>query len=311
MTINKIFIIFNNFIFECDKGDYFYFMTSNFKLNKGFMNDILNNSKKKIINTINKLYNLPCNCFNIFISYFQNNNYYEKYVIFHNSDILLLNNLFNENDKLIQINVINLPKAKERLINIEKQLEFYNLYYNIFVAIDPSESRFTHLLKYNNIILNNSKKRYGEASCALSHITIIKKFLSSNDEYCIILEDDCNIVKRIPQKVTEYHKIFNDNLDILYISDRIKCNKKGEIISGVGTEGYIINRRGGRKILKICDGIDCGIDLRYQSHYPFFHRKNHKNKKCSNIILNGFRSREVYVLHEDKGKSFIQNTYYI
>ncbi len=65
------------------------------------------------------------------------------------------------------------------------------------------------------------------------------------------------------------HTSGDEKTDILYITNRLKCNQKGEIISGVGTEGYIIDRKGGEKILKICQNIDCGIDLRYQSHFPF------------------------------------------
>ena len=108
----------------------------------------------------------------------------------------------------------------------------------------------------------------------------------------------------------DYATIFNEKTDILYISDRVKCNKNGEIISGVGTEGYIIDRKGAKKILKICQNIDCGIDLRYQSHFPFYYRKNHKKRDCD-IILYAKKSNQNYVLHRDNGISYIENTYNI
>ena len=191
---------------------------------------------------------------------------------------------------------------------MKKQLNFFNQFYKIFTATDPFDQNFINLLNKNSIKLNSGRKRYGEAGCALSHISIIQQFLKSNEKYCIILEDDCQIVRRIPQRMIDYVKIFNETTDILYISNRVKCNKKGEIISGVGTEGYIIDRKGATKILEICQNIDCGIDLRYQSHFPFYYRKNHKKHGCD-IILYGKKSTQTYVLHKDNGISYIEDTY--
>ena len=203
-----------------------------------------------------------------------------------------------------------MKKAVNRYNKIKNQLLFFNQFYKIFLALDPSDKDFLSSLKENNILLNNSRKKYGEAGCSLSHISIIKNFLNSDEKYCIIMEDDCKIIQRIPQKVLDYDKIFNMKVDILYLSNRVKCNKKGEIISGVGTESYVIDRKGAKKILKICDNIDCGIDLRYQSHFPNYFRKNHKHNN-SDIILYGIKSNIPYVLHDDNGISYINNTHTI
>ena len=307
MKINKFFIIFNNLYFDCN-SEIDFLLEKNFKLDKNDINEVLNRNKNKKFNSLSNYYNVNLNCFNFFICFISKGYFYEKHIIINKaSPILILKNDFLD-DQLIKINVINLKIASERLINIKTQLDFFNQFYEIFTAVDPSDKNFVSLLKNNSIKLNNGRKRYGEAGCALSHISIIKKFLDSNEKYCIILEDDCKIIKRIPQKLNDYIKLFNNGLDILYISDRVKCNKIGQIISGVGTEGYVIDRKGGEKILRICDNIDCGIDLRYQSHFPLYYRKNHKNNNY-NIVLNGLKSSSVYVLHKDNGISYINNSY--
>ena len=244
----------------------------------------------------------------MFVQFVLDDFHYEIHTIINKNSVkLMIDNSFCIDNRLIKINVINLKKCSKRLLTIRKQLDFFNQYYEIFNATEQNDKHFLTLLKQNNIVLNNSNRRYGEAGCALSHIEIIKQFLKSNDKYCIILEDDCQLIQRIPQQNENYIDFFNDKIDILYISGRVNCDKYGNIVSGVGTEGYIINRRGGEKILKICYNIDCGIDLRYQSHYPFYYRKHHKSK-FHNIILNGFKSNLQYVLHKDDGESNIENT---
>tara|TARA_Y100000991_G_scaffold55178_1_gene40309 strand:+ start:144 stop:1073 length:930 start_codon:yes stop_codon:yes gene_type:complete len=307
MKINKFFIIFNNLYFDLNT-EINLLLEKNFKLEKNDINIILNRNKNKKINLLSQSYNVPLNCFNFFIHFISEGYCYEKHIIFNKGPSILTLKATNPDNKLIRINIINLEKASERLLNMKKQLNFFNQFYKIFTATDPLDQNFINLLNKNSIKLNRGRKRYGEAGCALSHISIIKQFLESNEKYCIILEDDCQIVKRIPQRIIDYVKIFNETTDILYISNRVKCNKKGEIISGVGTEGYIIDRKGATKILDICQNIDCGIDLRYQSHFPFYYRKNHQKHGC-NTILYGKKSSQNYVLHRDNGISYIENTY--
>ena len=310
MIIKNFFVVYNNLYFDCqDEIDFL--IEKKMILSKVEMNLILNRNKKKSINYLNDFYNVHLNVLNVFVHFVLDNIHYEVLTIINKNSLkLMIDNIFCIDNRLIKINVINLKKCYKRLLKIRNQLDFFNQYYEIFNATDPNDKNFLTKLKENNILLNNSKRRYGEAGCALSHIEIIKQFLNSNEQYCIIIEDDCQLLRRIPQRIENYSNFFNNKIDVLYISDRIKCDKYGKIISGVGTEGYIINRIGGEKILKICYNIDCGIDLRYQSHYPFYYRKNHKSE-YHNIILNGFKSNKQYVLHKDDGKSNIDNTYSI
>jgi GR25 family glycosyltransferase involved in LPS biosynthesis len=309
MRIEKIFIIFNHLYFDCSKENDF-LLSKDFILNKEDINNIMNRNPMRKFGKINIFYNIPNNYINFFILINQDGYFYEIYHIIKDVFPCLISKNNFQLQKLVRINVINLKKAVNRYNKIKNQLLFFNQFYKIFLALDPSDKDFLSSLKENNILLNNSRKKYGEAGCSLSHISIIKNFLNSDEKYCIIMEDDCKIIQRIPQKVLYYDKIFNMKVDILYLSNRVKCNKKGEIISGVGTESYVIDRKGAKKILKICDNIDCGIDLRYQSHFPNYFRKNHKHNN-SDIILYGIKSNIPYVLHDDNGISYINNTHTI
>ena len=309
MRIEKIFIIFNNLYFDCNK-EIDFLISKNFMLSKEDINNIMNRNLMRKIKKINILYNIPNNFINFFILInFEGYIYEIRHVIKDLFPCLILINKFQLH-KLITINVINLKKAINRFNKIKSQLSFFNQDYKFFIALDPSDKDFLFFLRKNNILMNNSRKKYGEAGCCLSHISIIKYFLDSDEKYCIIMEDDCKIIRRIPQKIIDYDNIFNKDVDILYLSNRVFDNKKGEIVRGVGTECYVIDRKGGEKILKICENIDCGIDLRYQSHFPHYFRKNHKNNN-SDIVLHGMKSNYTYVLHEDDGISYINNTHII
>jgi len=207
---------------------------------------------------------------------------------------------------IIPINIINLPNAKIRLSKIINNLKAYQQTYHVFNAIHHTEPNFNNLLKLNKIILGKSHRKLGEAGCALSHITIIKNFIkNSSHYYCLILEDDAEIIRRIPQTTFQIDKIFPNDIDILYLTNRVQSDNKKNIISGVGTEGYIINKKGGQKLIEICEYIDCGIDLRFQSHYPYFKKKTQKSK-ISNLLIHAKKTESVYVIHKDYGISFIE-----
>ena len=64
--------------------------------------------------------------------------------------------------------LINLKKREDRLALAKKEMEFMNWEFDVFEAFDT-----------NSYI-----------GCALSHVEIAKKFLNSNDDYLMVLEDD-------------------------------------------------------------------------------------------------------------------------
>ena len=65
--------------------------------------------------------------------------------------------------------VINLKRRPNRLQNFHREMEYIGWDYEIFEAID--------------------KGSY--IGCALSHQKIIEDFLKTDDEYLMVMEDDC------------------------------------------------------------------------------------------------------------------------
>ena len=142
--------------------------------------------------------------------------------------------------------IISLERAKDRRNKVNQLIKKYNNI-KIFNAIDYK----------NDFIIKELQKKYnmkidkGWAGCALSHICLYEKFLSSNDKYMLVLEDDCIIIKSLPTTNSEVERMFNEvnssieEIDMLYLTDRVYSlsflNRR--VIAGCGTEGYIIIKK--------------------------------------------------------------------
>ena len=97
-----------------------------------------------------------------------------------------MNNLLN----IPYIYYINLDRSIERKESIEKHFYDFNIInYERIKAIDIKENQDLSFLK--NGLPKNLKPV--QAAVIYSHIKAIKKFLSSNDEWAIICEDDASL----------------------------------------------------------------------------------------------------------------------
>lgn len=98
--------------------------------------------------------------------------------------------------------VINLKRRPDRLENFKKEMNFIGWDYEVFEGIDKG----------------------GYVGCALSHQEIIKQFLSSDDEYIMILEDDCFFM---PYAKNQLEKSIDDlnhiGWDFFHLGPSINC----------------------------------------------------------------------------------------
>lgn len=207
----------------------------------------------------------------------------------------------------MKIDIITLLRDKNRVCNVINYInsivkkENYNVT-NIFPAIDRNDTTKLEMLKKKY----NCTLQGGRAGCALSHMLVMESFLKTNNKYQIIIEDDFKIIKPLPKNNNEIEKLFKEinvkpnNLDILYLNDRVYSDCKHRVNRGCGTEGYILTRHGAAKILKILKNkCDYPIDLKMQGHF----RKSFESGWCAysrsndiNIIINSYKSKTVYVL---------------
>ena len=212
-------------------------------------------------------------------------------------------------DNKVYTNIISLGRASNRVRNVRSQSKRLRNF-RIFSAIDSEDVEgLDRLKKEHNVHLSG-----GRAGCALSHICLLNQFIQSEEKYTIILEDDCVILDALPTSVSEVEKLFRDigivrteRVDILYLSQRIKCNKRREITGGCGTEGYVFSRSGAKKALKVLDNLTKPVDLRLQGHYPRCRQSvlGFGNKEYSSLRINAYKSGKVYIRHVDQGISYI------
>ena len=111
----------------------------------------------------------------------------------------------------------------------------------------------------------------GERGCALSHRKVARIFLRSGAPFCIVLEDDANPVRPLPDTAGQVRQLIREvgarrsGVDILYLQDMKQRNRV--VTGGVGTYGYILSRAGARKMLFVTRGATSPIDLVIGSHF--------------------------------------------
>ena len=111
----------------------------------------------------------------------------------------------------IKIYVINMKSSVNRRNHIKKILRNYN--YEFVNAVNGKE---LHSNDFNNITSNSLRElSRGEVGCFLSHKKVYKKFLNSNEDYCLILEDDIQLCKNFVYEINKCLSQIN-NFDIFY-----------------------------------------------------------------------------------------------
>ncbi len=156
----------------------------------------------------------------------------------------------------MKIFLINLDRDVKRLRWMETQLNAHNLQYERFRALTPDT--------IPEHIAQRFHKRAGEIllpnniACFSSHLAVAEKLLSSHEPYCLVLEDDVEIMCS-----SEELKVIGTNcrlFDMLKLNDWAKTPTLEIGIAGSykivryhhvprGTGAYFLSRRGAAKFL--------------------------------------------------------------
>ena len=199
----------------------------------------------------------------------------------------------------ISTDIISLKRINERRKYVENYVK-NNPSCNIFEAIDKLDvNKIDELINKYDIKI---ERKF--ASCILSHLLVIEKFLKSDNKYQIVIEDDFEIKKKLPESIEEIENIIKEiginkkYLDILYLSERIDKNHKYEITGGCGTEGYILTRKGAVKLKYILEkNVQYPLDLQIQAHFKHCHYiRNLINDRVKYICVNAYGSKDTYVI---------------
>lgn len=113
----------------------------------------------------------------------------------------------------MQIYVINLASRPDRLAFMSKQLDALNL---PFTRIDAVDGLGDDDIGYPADHPCLAKVQF---ACYLSHIKLLRKFISSNEPYCLILEDDVKLAKRLPE-VLNHEPLFSHGKGVTRLERR-------------------------------------------------------------------------------------------
>jgi GR25 family glycosyltransferase involved in LPS biosynthesis len=197
--------------------------------------------------------------------------------------------------------VINLDRSTDRLERFTTHANKNNIKFNRFAGIDKYDTELVDTyMKQFDVRL---KRQHG--ACAVSHLLVISEFIESDYEHIVIFEDDAQIMNNTFLDIDTLTKEINitpDQFDILYLNCRVQCDKAFKVVNGCGLEGYILNKKGAKKILDCSRCMKAPIDLHWQNHFERMKRFISVHK---DITIQAYKTKKHSVKHVDLAKSYL------
>jgi GR25 family glycosyltransferase involved in LPS biosynthesis len=177
--------------------------------------------------------------------------------------------------------VINLDRRGDRWKKFMKQ-PLYNYFKGIerFSAFDGQHLEWEHderisIHTRDNIAINFRRSHHeintlGACGASLSHIGCWKKFLETDEEHCMILEDDTKLDDTDFAKAILYAKRIPSNFDIWllgchfgsYTGEPYAKGSPWQTINRfTGAQSYLITRKAAEMLLKECFPIETHIEF--------------------------------------------------
>lgn len=153
---------------------------------------------------------------------------------------MLVNHFFNK------VIVINLDKRADRLEKLNKQLDFFNINYDRFSAIDAKEMGISPV-----------------QACAASHI---KAWESISNEVVLILEDDALLDANFLNMFSDAISDLPDDWDVIFFGggkgDRPKYNNSWSYQNSItGLQAYCINPKSIKYFIQTLKDMPGHIDV--------------------------------------------------
>lgn len=175
----------------------------------------------------------------------------------------------------MKVFLINLDRSKDRLISITESLNHLSIPFDRVSAVDANKISSEELyscvhspsLNYPRVLTR------GEIACFKSHQICWQKLVDSNDDWAIILEDNCEFAKTskkylssldwIPSNCELIHLSYTVNK--LFYQDEIKLQDNNSLIrtecsSPMGTSAYVISRNAAQRALELSQTISEPVD---------------------------------------------------
>lgn len=120
----------------------------------------------------------------------------------------------------IPIYIVSLERDEERRKKISSSLSDLGIDFNFFNAVDAKNSDNNEILLKKKTTGDGGSMTNGEIACTLSHQGVYRDIINKNYKWCIILEDDVTVDRRLKLfleglESEEDNKLDEDNLYIL------------------------------------------------------------------------------------------------
>lgn len=183
----------------------------------------------------------------------------------------------------VETYLINLDGSHERLDNAHQQLANQKLNFTRFPAYDGRGKPLSDFKNYNDEKANQVMGRSlisSELGCYLSHVGCVEKFLKTDADYLVVLEDDLEIVKDFASTVNtlldylDQHKeldwyLINLGAKKKKLSKQITSINHYELVKAyyfpIRTIGLIWSREGAKQFLVDAKDMYAPIDNFLQS----------------------------------------------
>lgn len=191
-----------------------------------------------------------------------------KEILFLYNNQNYINNFFKLNkckgiiiDTCYIIHDKNNKERSDNLIKIKSNIEIKCLIHD---SIFPNKGEwykiYSNYSKIYPLLKSEDLRAHG---CFLSHITLLDKISKSKDNYVLILEDNVDIIRKIPYKLIvpkdfDIFSLEDDRLGGIYYNyDFIR------VTNGCGACGYVVNVKSVKNILNKLKDTILPIDLAY------------------------------------------------
>lgn len=220
----------------------------------------------------------------------------------------------------IPIYWINLNRSSKRKQFFKEQINQYNI--ENHHRIEGMDGKNLDINDYKNKLENITVYELG---CTLSHIKAINMASKNNDEYALILEDDCSFEYLKYQKfsILELINIMNKDYSKWNILQLCTTNKHNEPLAKSPdyirkgyrncTTAYLINQKGMDKMKYINKFNTADISIykacnTYNTSKPYF-TYNYSTTFKSTVCNQGENSKNTQYTREDKNKQFWDKYY--
>ena len=179
----------------------------------------------------------------------------------------------NQGEFPFDVYVINLERDKDRWENVQNEMKKVGITnYHRWDAIDGKKIDNSDLYKYGITQSLIDKQGKGIASCAASHVSLLKHISDNNLGWTLILEDDIHFHPKFKSLFSKYWNETPTNSIIVYpgYDDRKINFSKNDIVFSFGTycaHSYMVNSYGARYLLQLLNKIEMAIDEELVKHF--------------------------------------------